>query len=52
MASPILAIVDVQPKELGIPTKAYCCVDEVRVVSAPHSACGMQRTYARMNCLI
>mmetsp|Transcript_32655 Transcript_32655/g.104075 ORF Transcript_32655/g.104075 Transcript_32655/m.104075 type:complete len:238 (+) Transcript_32655:564-1277(+) len=28
--SPILVIIDVQPKELGIPTKAYVAVDEVR----------------------
>mmetsp|Transcript_15368 Transcript_15368/g.33212 ORF Transcript_15368/g.33212 Transcript_15368/m.33212 type:complete len:316 (-) Transcript_15368:273-1220(-) len=28
--NPVLVIVDVQPKELGIPTKAYFCIDEVR----------------------
>lgn len=28
--NPVLVIVDVQPKELGIPTKAYSVIDEVR----------------------
>lgn len=28
--SPCLVIIDVQPKELGIPTKAYCAVDQVQ----------------------
>eukprot|EP00976_Prorocentrum_cordatum_P114141 1195809-Prorocentrum_minimum.AAC.8 len=28
--NPVLVIVDVQPKELGIPTKTYFCIDEVR----------------------
>lgn len=27
--NPVLVIVDVQPKELGIPTKAYYCIDAV-----------------------
>eukprot|EP00850_Spirogloea_muscicola_P005952 SM000028S10046 [mRNA] locus=s28:73567:76368:- [translate_table: standard] len=29
-ANPVLVIIDVQPKELGIPTKAYCAVEEVK----------------------
>ncbi|GBG63030.1 hypothetical protein CBR_g34730 [Chara braunii] len=29
-ANPVLVIIDVQPKELGIPTKAYCAVQEVK----------------------
>ncbi|XP_038707776.1 26S proteasome non-ATPase regulatory subunit 7 homolog A-like isoform X1 [Tripterygium wilfordii] len=28
--NPVLVIIDVQPKELGIPTKAYCTVEEVK----------------------
>nr|GMC97735.1 26S proteasome non-ATPase regulatory subunit 7 homolog A [Ipomoea batatas] len=28
--TPILVIIDVQPKELGIPTKAYYAVEEVK----------------------
>eukprot|EP00850_Spirogloea_muscicola_P018051 SM000161S02433 [mRNA] locus=s161:99618:101711:- [translate_table: standard] len=31
-ANPVLVIIDVQPKELGIPTKAYCAVEEVKEV--------------------
>lgn len=30
--NPVLVIIDVQPKELGIPTKAYCTVEEVKEV--------------------
>lgn len=29
-SNPVLVIIDVQPKELGIPTKAYCTVEEVK----------------------
>jgi 26S proteasome regulatory subunit N8 len=29
-----LVIIDVQPEELGIPTKAYYAVEEVKEVSA------------------
>ena len=53
LASPILVIVDVQPKELGIPTKAYCCVDEVRMLaplslsSLLRASCRGRRTRAR-----
>ncbi|XWS65879.1 hypothetical protein CRYUN_Cryun05aG0151500 [Craigia yunnanensis] len=28
--TPVLLIIDVQPKELGIPTKAFCAVEEVK----------------------
>lgn len=28
--NPVLVIIDVQPKELGLPTKAYCAVEEVK----------------------
>lgn len=31
--NPVLVIIDVQPKELGIPTKAYYAVEEVKEVS-------------------
>lgn len=31
--TPVLVIIDVQPKELGIPTKAYYAVEEVKEVS-------------------
>ncbi|XP_021295881.1 26S proteasome non-ATPase regulatory subunit 7 homolog A-like [Herrania umbratica] len=30
VSNPVLVIIDVQPKELGIPTKAYCAVEEVK----------------------
>lgn len=30
--TPVLVIIDVQPKELGIPTKAYYAVEEVKEV--------------------
>ncbi|XP_073131542.1 uncharacterized protein [Henckelia pumila] len=30
MPTPVLVIIDVQPKELGIPTKAYYAVEEVK----------------------
>lgn len=30
--NPVLVIIDVQPKELGIPTKAYYDVEEVKEV--------------------
>lgn len=30
--NPVLVIIDVQPKELGLPTKAYCAVEEVKEV--------------------
>eukprot|EP00245_Coleochaete_scutata_P002325 TRINITY_DN13033_c0_g1_i1.p1 TRINITY_DN13033_c0_g1~~TRINITY_DN13033_c0_g1_i1.p1 ORF type:complete len:307 (-),score=72.90 TRINITY_DN13033_c0_g1_i1:395-1315(-) len=29
-ANPVLVIIDVQPKELGLPTKAYCAIEEVK----------------------
>ena len=31
--NPVLVIIDVQPKELGDPTKAYCSVDQVPPVA-------------------
>lgn len=31
--NPVLVIIDVQPKELGIPTKAYYAVEEVKEVN-------------------
>lgn len=31
--NPVLVIIDVQPKELGIPTKAYYAVEEVKEVT-------------------
>lgn len=30
--NPVLVIIDVEPKELGIPTKAYYAVEEVKEV--------------------
>jgi 26S proteasome regulatory subunit N8 len=30
--NPLLVIIDVQPKELGIPTQAYCAVEDVKEV--------------------
>src|ERR1700742_484451 len=32
--NPLLVIVDVQPKEVGVPTDAYFAVDEIKDVSA------------------
>eukprot|EP00898_Chlorokybus_atmophyticus_P007985 jgi/Chlat1/8188/Chrsp76S00611 len=29
-SAPVLVIIDVQPKELGIPTQAYCAVEDVK----------------------
>lgn len=34
-ANPLLVIIDVQPKELGIPTQAYCAVEDVKEVLLP-----------------
>lgn len=31
--NPVLVIIDVEPKELGIPTKAYYAVEEVKEVT-------------------
>lgn len=33
--NPVLVIIDVQPKELGIPTKAYYAIEEVKEVKHP-----------------
>lgn len=33
--NPLLVIVDVQPKEVGVPTDAYFAVDEIKDVSCP-----------------
>ena len=33
--SPLLVIIDVQPKESGVPTDAYFAVDEIKDVSLP-----------------
>ena len=33
LPNPVLVIIDVQPKELGIPTKAYYAIEEVKEVS-------------------
>lgn len=33
--NPVLVIIDVQPKELGIPTKAYYAIEEVKEVIHP-----------------
>lgn len=34
--NPLLVIVDVQPKEVGVPTDAYFAVDEIKDVSFHH----------------
>lgn len=36
--NPLLVIVDVQPKEVGVPTDAYFAVDEIKDVSFPWSS--------------
>lgn len=33
--NPLLVIIDVQPKEAGVPTDAYFAVDEIKDVGAP-----------------
>jgi 26S proteasome regulatory subunit N8 len=33
--NPVLVIIDVQPKEFGIPTEAYMTIDEVHEVAWP-----------------
>ena len=35
--NPLLVIVDVQPKEVGVPTDAYFAVDEIKDVSTTNS---------------
>lgn len=42
--NPLLVIVDVQPKEVGVPTDAYFAVDEIKDVSAPRVM--VVRTYS------
>lgn len=37
--NPVLVIIDVQPKELGIPTKAYYDVEEVKEVELTSFLC-------------
>ena len=36
-SNPVLVIIDVQPKELGIPSQAYCTVEEVKEVRRKQS---------------
>ena len=36
--NPLLVIVDVQPKEVGVPTDAYFAVEEIKDVSLSHLA--------------
>jgi 26S proteasome regulatory subunit N8 len=36
--NPLLVIIDVQPKEVGVPTDAYFAVEEIKDVSIPESA--------------
>ncbi|THG04704.1 hypothetical protein TEA_017770 [Camellia sinensis var. sinensis] len=38
--NPVLVIIDVQPKELGIPTKAYYAVEEVKEVNSTIAVSG------------
>ena len=37
--NPLLVIVDVQPKEVGVPTDAYFAVEEIKDVSYSHLCC-------------
>lgn len=39
--NPLLVIVDVQPKEVGVPTDAYFAVDEIKDVSLNDVSTGM-----------
>lgn len=34
--NPLLVIIDVQPKEVGVPTDAYFAVEEIKDVSTAH----------------
>ena len=41
--NPLLVIIDVQPKEVGVPTDAYFAVEEIKDVSFHESlCCGVQ----------
>lgn len=40
--NPLLVIVDVQPKETGVPTDAYFAVDEIKDVCLLHGCCAFQ----------
>ena len=35
--NPLLVIIDVQPKEVGVPTDAYFAVEEIKDVRATHT---------------
>ena len=37
--NPLLVIIDVQPKEVGVPTDAYFAVEEIKDVSSPANCC-------------
>ena len=41
--NPLLVIIDVQPKEVGVPTDAYFAVEEIKDVSSPLSPCGASK---------
>lgn len=41
---PLLVIIDVQPKEVGVPTDAYFAVEEIKDVSAPSHTDGGEAT--------
>jgi 26S proteasome regulatory subunit N8 len=48
--NPLLVIVDVQPKEVGVPTDAYFAVDEIKDVSVETYSCwGCLRSFFRAN---
>mmetsp|Transcript_3936 Transcript_3936/g.4429 ORF Transcript_3936/g.4429 Transcript_3936/m.4429 type:complete len:321 (-) Transcript_3936:742-1704(-) len=46
--NPVLVIVDVQPKELGVPTKAYVCIDDVSESGTEEN----QKTFQHLACEI
>lgn len=47
--NPVLVIIDVQPKELGIPTKAYYAIEEVKEVSISNvCSCAVTLTVMEM----
>lgn len=43
--NPVLVIIDVEPKELGIPTKAYYAVEEVKEVGPKYPFIFLENMY-------
>lgn len=50
--NPILVIVDVAPKELGLPTEGYFAVDEIHDVRAQLTLLAFSNSLFTLNCLV